>query len=620
MNLRDAFVLDDVRRTSDGYLTAFARVARTGIQEYRGHELGRPDLDVVRVYRPPEEVFAPDAMSSFAHRPVTLRHPKTPVNAKNWKKYAGGQTGAEVVRDAEYIRIPMVLMDQKLIDAYERDGIKQLSMGYSTDIKWRTGVVDAGQPDAGQQYDAVQTAIRGNHLAIVPDARGGDQLRIGDGRTALSALIRQLRDMDEDIDDDDEGEGDYVGDASMLYDTTFTSEQRKKLAESGAAMPGGGFPIRNTEDLHHAMEAIGRAKNPNAARAHIRSRAKALGLEGELSASFKTDAAPSDDEIKTAALAACRSRGVDPSDPAVHEQLARRFGRGDYTSRDDPDRAGKFASASKMHGRAAIALRNNSTEAQDLSAKAHAYTYKNMLDSKSRSDDVDYVDCPQCGAEVPPDSLDCPECGHKMKPTTDGATYMTKIVIDGVPVNVADEQTAAIIDRHMNLLTKQLADAKKELDKVENEGEDKDKEIEDAKKTISAKDGEIAVLKKQVADAAVTPDKLDVMVKDRLAVIDSAMLLLDKTFAFDGKTIEAIRRAAVDANLGDAAKGMDDAAVGGAFAALTADAANRTRGGSQPIRQALFSGGRQTVGDARQTAFDEKQKRQSEAWRGKATA
>lgn len=528
MNLRDAFVLDDVRRTSDGYLTAFARVARTGIQEYRGYELGRPDLDVVRVYRPPEEVFAPDAMNSMAHRPVTLRHPRVPVTAKNWKKYSGGQTGAEVVRDGEYVRVPMVLMDQKLIDAYERDGIKELSLGYSTDIKWRTGVVDAGQPDAGQTYDAVQTAIRGNHLAVVPDARGGKELRIGDGRsrfggsTQFRELIRRLADMEE-MDDDEEG--DYVGDGA-LYDTEFSEAEREKLAKTGAAMPGGGFPIRNAEDLHHAMQAIGRAKDPSAARAHIRARAKALGLEGELSASFK--------------------------------------------------------------------------------------------DSSPRGDD--YVDCPQCGADVPPDSLDCPECGHKMN-TRDGATYMTKIVIDGVPVNVADEQTAAIIERHVALLTKQLADAKKDMEKIKNEGEDKDKDCADAKKTIAARDGEIAVLKKQVADAAVTPEKLDVLVKDRLIVIDAASPLLDKTFSFDGKTVEAIRRAAVEAHLGDAAKGMDDATVSGAFAALTADAV-RKGGGSQPIRQALSIHGNRSavVTDARQAAYDEKQKRQSEMWRKPATA
>src|SRR4051812_99678 len=150
MNLFDAFVLDGVRRTADGYLAAHARVARTGIQEYRGSELGRPDLDRVRVYRSPEEVFSADALKSFAHRPVTLKHPSVPVTAKNWKRYAGGHTGDEVVRDGEYVRVPLVMMDQAIIDAYEKDGIKELSMGYSTDIQWRQGVTDAGE-----QYDAV---------------------------------------------------------------------------------------------------------------------------------------------------------------------------------------------------------------------------------------------------------------------------------------------------------------------------------------------------------------------------------------------------------------------------------------------------------------------------------
>jgi hypothetical protein len=58
----------------------------------------------------------------------------------------------------------------------------------------------------------------------------------------------------------------------------FSQGKRKKLAKTGAAMPGGGFPIVNKEDLANARQAIGRAKNPSAARAHIRTRAKALGV------------------------------------------------------------------------------------------------------------------------------------------------------------------------------------------------------------------------------------------------------------------------------------------------------------------------------------------------------
>ena len=177
MNLYDAVQATGVRRTADGYLVADVRVARTGIQEYLGSEVGRPDLAFVRVYRPEAEVFSKDAMHSYAHRPMTNNHPGSPVTAENWKDVAIGQTGDEVIRDGEFVRVPLVLMDAAAIKQFE-DGKHELSMGYSAEIVFQDGTT----PD-GQHYDAVQTQLRMNHLALVDKARGGDKLRIGDGRT-----------------------------------------------------------------------------------------------------------------------------------------------------------------------------------------------------------------------------------------------------------------------------------------------------------------------------------------------------------------------------------------------------------------------------------------------------
>lgn len=59
---------------------------------------------------------------------------------------------------------------------------------------------------------------------------------------------------------------------------TFSAEQRRSLADSGKAMPDGSFPIVNEEDLHNAVRAIGRAKNPGAAKRHIMKRARAMGM------------------------------------------------------------------------------------------------------------------------------------------------------------------------------------------------------------------------------------------------------------------------------------------------------------------------------------------------------
>lgn len=174
LNFSDKVSTSAVRKTADGYLVADAAVARTGIQLYLGKEVGKPDMPIVRVYRSPEAVFAKDAMKSYAHRPMTNDHPSVPVNADNWKDFAIGQTGGDVMRDGEYVRVPVMMMDQKAISDWEA-GKVELSMGYSADI-----VFEAGVTDSGEEYDAKQVNLKMNHLAQVHKARGGDKLRIGD--------------------------------------------------------------------------------------------------------------------------------------------------------------------------------------------------------------------------------------------------------------------------------------------------------------------------------------------------------------------------------------------------------------------------------------------------------
>ena len=67
------------------------------------------------------------------------------------------------------------------------------------------------------------------------------------------------------------------GALAVIMKRDFSSDQRDHLANTGAAMPDGSFPIQNTADLKNAIHAIGRAKDPAKARAHIISRARSLG-------------------------------------------------------------------------------------------------------------------------------------------------------------------------------------------------------------------------------------------------------------------------------------------------------------------------------------------------------
>lgn len=160
----------NVRRTADGFLVAEPRVARIGVQLYQGAELGRPDLATVRVNRPESVVFDRTSLQSYAHRPITYGHPDQPVTADNWRDHSIGHVGGEVMRDGDFVRVPIVLMDQQAIDAVESGEAKQLSLGYQMALDWK----------GGDGFDAEMQSIVANHLAVVPSARGGPQLNIGD--------------------------------------------------------------------------------------------------------------------------------------------------------------------------------------------------------------------------------------------------------------------------------------------------------------------------------------------------------------------------------------------------------------------------------------------------------
>jgi len=174
MKFIDTVAVAGTRRRDDGYLVADARIARTGIQDYLGTEVGRPDLAVVRVYRPGTEVFSDATLKSAAHRPVTNGHPPDLVTSENWKTHAVGQTGDEVRGEGIYIRVPLMVSDEAAIRDIEA-GKQELSAGYTCELDFRAGVTEAGEA-----YDAIQKNIRLNHVAVVRQGRAGSEIRIGD--------------------------------------------------------------------------------------------------------------------------------------------------------------------------------------------------------------------------------------------------------------------------------------------------------------------------------------------------------------------------------------------------------------------------------------------------------
>lgn len=181
MQFTDASVVAGTRRREDGALVADVRIARTGVQAYLGSEVGKPEMPIVRVYRPRSEVFAKDTLASAAHRPVTNDHPPDLVDSTNWKQFAVGQTADEVAGEGIYIRVPLMVSDEAAIKDIEA-GKREVSAGYTCELEWTAGKTTDGEP-----YDAIQKNIRLNHVAIVARGRAGSQVRIGDGAAAWGA-------------------------------------------------------------------------------------------------------------------------------------------------------------------------------------------------------------------------------------------------------------------------------------------------------------------------------------------------------------------------------------------------------------------------------------------------
>jgi hypothetical protein len=179
MLCNDVFSTSQRVKTPAGFLLVPGAFSRTGIHEYRAGQIGmddRPATDIVRVYRPPEEVFSPDSMMTFGRVPVTNDHPggSGEVTIDNVGSLAVGMSDPEVTRDGDFMRGTLLITDARAIRDID-SGKRQLSNGYHATFDIGAGVTPAGEP-----YDAIQRDIKGNHIAIVQNGRGGVAVAIAD--------------------------------------------------------------------------------------------------------------------------------------------------------------------------------------------------------------------------------------------------------------------------------------------------------------------------------------------------------------------------------------------------------------------------------------------------------
>lgn len=198
MLFTDRAILDGPARiTREGHLLATARVARANnIQDYMPAEIGLPpkaDGTPYRIFRPADQVFARDAVESAAHRPITIDHPAEDVSAANWKRLAVGDTGGEVLRDGEFLRLPIMVMDADGVKAASSTH-QEFSLGYKAELDMTPGTF------GDQAFDGSMKDIRINHLALCRAARGGAELRIVDERIITETKTMKIKIGDAEVD------------------------------------------------------------------------------------------------------------------------------------------------------------------------------------------------------------------------------------------------------------------------------------------------------------------------------------------------------------------------------------------------------------------------------------
>lgn len=154
--------------TDEGWLRVDCYLTRSGVFDYE-----MPDGTLRREYRPPEEVFHPDALESFRGRPVTNDHPPVMLDSTNTGLYMKGHIiGDTVRREGNKVRASLFIVDAELI-ADIADGKREVSQGYWCAIDATPGV----SPE-GERYDVIQRRYKGNHAAAVKQGRAGKDCAI----------------------------------------------------------------------------------------------------------------------------------------------------------------------------------------------------------------------------------------------------------------------------------------------------------------------------------------------------------------------------------------------------------------------------------------------------------
>lgn len=169
---------------------------------------------------------------------------------------------AEDHMGALYANVPEASKaDDSVLSTYPGVGIKRPSQGMATTSGGRSRDTTSG--NVKSKYGKKP---KKNRRGRNPYANGDPAGAVVSGGTSMGTKTDEMD----------------FWDGSAFGKKDYSTRARQRMAESGEALPDGSFPIANGKDLRNAIQSIGRANNPAQAKAHIKNRARALGMTDQL--------------------------------------------------------------------------------------------------------------------------------------------------------------------------------------------------------------------------------------------------------------------------------------------------------------------------------------------------
>jgi uncharacterized protein len=308
-------------KTQEGYWKLEGKVARTGIQIYRDGMGGEH-----KEMRFPADVQK--SLSGFSLCPLTNGHPPGLVTPENAQRYVSGAVGEAEYADG-WVKAPITVWTKDAIDAIKA-GRAQLSVGYTCKVVHEPGMHE------GEHFDARQTDIVVNHVALVDAARAGREARLK-------------------LDSADAATHDFFDSAidMVVSDSTSTDEHRETPRMLTIKIDSLDVKVESANDQAIIEKAISKARvdaesKADSALAELaaakkqlsEAQAKADAFEAVAKAPAKCDECGGTGKVDGAACSMCGGKGTVKADELTFEARAASRARSD-------ERAARVAGAQR---------------------------------------------------------------------------------------------------------------------------------------------------------------------------------------------------------------------------------------------------------------------------------